>query len=423
MAFTFSTSAQPNDAAMAKFTGKGIYDPAAIVETANKILSSIPAAVADGAVDVESASALVLKYFDSYVGDTQSDAPAVPGEADNKPVKSIDEAGSIPSKQLSSAATKFIDADYAAQASRSKTSYISDIITVAPKPADRYIKDGKVMTMIVNETEAENLKKLKEAGMIPADKMNEYEAALAIATSATRETEIYVNDKARPAIGGYMIHDEQDANKEYPVARKGYALLGKLARLYGTRLAPQDGKTVLGAYIQKRKKLNGVAVVGKKSFVIKFVGVADYFKTKADGLKVWDFDSKTKQFNVKSAVSFTVYKNVKGNRYQADTTGTRTVRLSGKVTLPLLAENAALTDAMKAAGIKVNTGEGGIGSSTMPAADAAADKKIGAGALATLSAMYENGADDLGSFATDAAEIASLLKPVTKGPNDGNGMV
>lgn len=406
MAFTFTNASEVTADLATKMASKSIFAPDQVVATANTILESVPAPAKVDATDANSASAVVLKYFDTYAP-TGSNAPA-PTATETAPATTESEAPTAAESKAAAAAAKRM---FTEGVTRSKGAAITDVLTSKPRPAERFAAGTEITVKVSDKFKA------TFAGyadcLVPDEECKDnaanYEKMKQL-IETNGKTPMYINEKARPTIAGYKISDKAAANSVVYVKKDKFALAGILVRDYATKIQEVAGVTDIGAYISKRTKdSKGRALVGKSSITVKMTGLSKYFETHADGTPIYVIDKSAEPVEVaaKSELSVQVY--VKDNGV-IDKSKKKTVRLSGRVTCQPITQVDGLDAAITMAGITVKAPRGEA--KTPDFTDS--DKEIMATALAALG----HGQEASTGIGNDLYDI--LTKPTnTAGNGDG----
>lgn len=386
MAFTFTSADELSRDLTAKLAGNGIFDADAELSAVNKILNSVPAAEKDKATDKDTASAIVLKYFDSFKPTAANIAPTETEKAVT--TTGTSEAPTAAESKAAAAAAKRMFAD---GIKRSKGAAITAVLTSKPKPSERFA-EGSQITVGVSDSFKEAFKNYEKNGQLVPDsevannKAN-YDAMLQlIETKGT--TPMYINKDARPTVAGYKIEDKASENGNVYVKKDKFAMAGILVRDYATKIQEVAGVSDIGAYISKRTKdSKGRALVGKSSITVKMTGLNKYFEANPDGEPIYTIDNNAEKENVsaKSEISVKIYP-MSADGKTPDKTKKKTIRLSGRIPAAKIVQKPDLDQNAIMAGIQVKAG---VGNATTPAFSEA-DKEILAASLAALGHGQEN---------------------------------
>lgn len=403
MAFTFNKIDDISPDLATKMATKSIFAPDQVLATANKIFESVPAPEKATATDGVSASAVVLKYFDSFAP-SAANAPAP--TSTEAPATTESEAPTAAESKAAAAAAKRMFSDGVA---RSKAAAISAVLTSKPRPADRFAAGTQITVKVSDKFKtafAAYGDRLVPDTECPNNAANYAEMKKLIETGGT--TPMYINEKARPTVAGYKISDKAASDGVVYVKKDKFALAGILVRDYATKIQEVAGVSDIGAYISKRTKdSKGRALVGKSSITVKMTGLSKYFADNANGVPIYVIDDKAEKIEVsaKSELSVQVYAEVNG---VVDKTKKKTVRLSGRVICAPIAQQPDLDSAITMAGIMVKAPRGEA--KTPDFTDS--DKEIMATALAALGHGQEN---DTGI----GSDLYTIL--TTPAPTAGNG--
>lgn len=450
MPFVFDEKNVPTTEFTALLLTNGITDSAKIIEIANKVLTGVPDAERATATDAISASAIVAKYYNSWAA-TQGGAPANVPDTQGAPITGNNaastadrvDAATTPTAATQSKSLKLASSIVKSATARSAAAHIESLILTAPAPTERFAGKNSVHISPAAGTNA--MKKFDEYeknGLIVPDTAAEgtdlagnkcsnsaaFEVAKQLAKKAAEAADgtdapAYINSTARPTVGGYKI---VDSDATIFAAKSGYGFHGMLAKNYGTYIKPATGadSNGLGAYLSKREKVGKKVATGLRKLVVKVIGMKAYLQ-EGKGDVVYVASSEDKDYNVKTALSFKVYKTKKNESgvVVADTSAVRTVRMSGVIKAPIYKASDALTPAMTEAGIKVSTGAG-IGATTVPSMNETDQIALMSEALSILatSASAENSdvLKTLGTGANDAKAIRDMIDGVNSGNPSGD---
>lgn len=406
MAFTFTNISEIGQDTLTKFATKNILSPDQVLTAANKILDSVPAPEKASANDAVSACAVVLKYFDTYA--PTNGATNAPTKTDSAPLVSTDDVPTAAEAKAAAAAAKHMFAEGVA---RSKGAAITDVLTTKPRPSVRFAA-GTEMEVKVSDKFKSTFASYKDR-LVPDDEVPNNAANYAkmqelIDTNG--KTSMYINEAARPTIGGYKITDKAVENQEVYVKKDKIALAGLLVRDYATKIQESAGVSDIGAYISRRSKdSKGRALVGKSSITVKMTGLSNYFKENPDGSPIFTIDKAAEAVpvSVKSNISVVVYGEVNG---AIDKTKKKTVRLAGRVMAAPVVTAPDLPSGIGMAGISVKAPRGEAKTPDFTESD----KEIMATALAALGHGQEA---DTGI----GSELYDILtkSPATAGNGDG----
>lgn len=406
MAFTFTNISEIGQDTLTKFATKNILSPDQVLAAANKILDSVPAPEKASANDAVSACAVVLKYFDTYA--PTAGATNAPTKTDAAPLVSTDDVPTAAEAKAAAAAAKHMFSEGVA---RSKGAAITSVLTTKPRPSVRFAA-GTEMEVKVSDKFKSTFAGYKDR-LVPDDEVPNNAANYAkmqelIDTNG--KTLMYINESARPTIGGYKISDKAAENQEVYVKKDKLTLAGLLVRDYATKIQEVAGTSEIGAYISRRSKdSKGRALVGKSSITVKMTGLSNYFKENPDGTPIFTIDKNAEAIpvSVKSDISVVVYGEVNG---AIDKTKKKTVRLAGKVMAAPVVTAPDLPAGISMAGISVKAPRGEAKTPDFTESD----KEIMATALAALGHGQEA---DTGIGSDLYAILAKT--PATAGNGDG----
>lgn len=445
MSFTFTADVKPTGDLISAIMSKGIIDPGQMLETANKIVSSIPAAELDGANDADTVSKLALKYLPTYFGNN-TQAPDVAGApAANVGNGAVSNSMKIdlqttPGAEITTKSRKLAESLVKDATARSAAAHIESLILTAPAPKDRF-KGVETVTLTKSAGEAA-LKRLNEyqtnGQIVPDGEAKGTDAdgnecansaafakAKELAKQAAESTDgiavkAYINDKARATVGGYKI---QDGASTVFAPKSGYSFHGMLAKTYGTYLKPAtgEGSNGLGAYLSKRDKVGGKAVTGLKKLVVKVIGMKQYLEANNGDVVYEPSATEKKNYNVKTKLSFKIYKTKSGENGTpvVDKTAVRTIRLSGIIEAPTYQASAALSEDMKKVGIKVSSGAG-VGSTTVPTLSEREQVSLMAETMSILAASANAGTNEVFNALGSGIDAANAIRDMINGVNTGN---